>query len=364
MRIGIIHGQLTTLGGAEKVALSLIKALKKRGHEINMYFTSTSSDKIIETILGDLLVDVRVHKAFQLKVSSFGIYKSLMNRVILTKVGSNDDVLVETGGALNPLWFTKKPYIAYCNGLDMLSSESIQKKYGGWLKLYWYPYSMLCNSARRRKNYPMIVSNSQYTQELVKSILGVDSQVIYPPVEINRFRSELTKREPKIVILGRFAAEKNYELAVEIAEIVGEVEFIFLGSMGDPAYYKKLERIVAEKRLSHRIKFVSNVPMHVLREILGEARIYLHCRYNEPFGITVVEAIASGCIPIVPDGSAHRETVPFKELRFANAEEASEKIKNAIEGRYDELLPKLQEHIIQFDEKAFQDKMIKLIESL
>lgn len=363
MQIGIIHGELTTLGGAEKVALSLIKGLKKSGHEVNLYFTDATSDKTIETIFGDLLNEVKVHKVSQLKMPSFRIYNSLVNRILLTKAGNKDDIVIETSGALKPLWFSNRPYVAYCNGIDDVSSREMKKKYVGWLKLYWYPYSKLYAFAARRTSDATIVSNSQYTRELVKKIVGIDSQVIYPPVEINLFRFDRVNTRSKIVIFSRFAPEKNYELAVRVAEILSDQEFIFAGSIGDAHYYEKVNRSIVDEGLQQRIKIIPDAPIDVLRRILGEAKVYLHCRYNEPFGITVVEAIAAGCIPVVPDCSAHKETVPFPELRFLGVEEASEKVKNAMEGQYDALLPKLQAHINQFDEKTFQEKMIELLNS-
>ena len=362
MRIGIIHGAFTSLGGAERVAISLIKSLKDEGHEINIYFTDTMSNETLEDVFGNFLTEVKVHKVFQLKIPIFGIYRNILNRMLLTNAGDKNDVIIETSGYLDPLWFTSKPYIAYCNGLATLSSQKITN-YGGWRKLYGYAYSKLYALARSRTKYVTIVSNSKYTQELVKKIVGIDSQVIYPPVEINLFKFERVKTEPKILMLSRFAPEKNYELAVKIAELLSDQRFIFAGSVGDPHYYEKLNQSIAEKGISQRIEFVPNAPVDVLRRILSEAKVYLHCRYDEPFGITVVEAIAAGCIPIVPDRSAHKETVPFEELRFSTLEEAIEKVKSAMEGLYDTLVPKLQEHINQFDEKTFRDKMRKLIES-
>ena len=50
-------------------------------------------------------------------------------------------------------------------------------------------------------------------------------------------------------------------------------------------------------------------------DALGRARVYLHAS-KETFGIAVAEAVAAGCMPVVPDNSAHPETVPFAKLRY------------------------------------------------
>ena len=95
--------------------------------------------------------------------------------------------------------------------------------------------------------------------------------------------------------------------------------------------------------------------------MLGRARAYLHAS-SETFGIAVVEAIAAGCVPVVPNNSAHPETVPFAELRYRSEDEAAGIVRNALDGRYDHLLPGLQEHVQRFSEEAFQEKMLGIIE--
>ena len=98
-----------------------------------------------------------------------------------------------------------------------------------------------------------------------------------------------------------------------------------------------------------------------LDALLGGARAYLHAR-PESFGIAVVEAIAAGCVPVVPDNSAHPETVPLAELRYRTEAEAVEIMRGALDGRFDGLLPALRDHAQWFSEEAFQRGMLEAIE--
>ena len=98
-----------------------------------------------------------------------------------------------------------------------------------------------------------------------------------------------------------------------------------------------------------------------LDALLGGARVYLHPR-PESFGIAVVEAVAAGCVPVVPDNSAHPETVPFAELWYRTEAEAAGIVRGALDGRYDGLLPALRGHVEQFSEEAFQEAMLGIIE--
>ena len=76
----------------------------------------------------------------------------------------------------------------------------------------------------------------------------------------------------------------------------------------------------------------------------------------------MVEAVAAGCVPVVPDNSAHPETVPFKELRYGTESEAAGIVRGALDGRYDHLLPGLRGHARRFSEEAFQEAMLGIIE--
>lgn len=98
-----------------------------------------------------------------------------------------------------------------------------------------------------------------------------------------------------------------------------------------------------------------------LDRALGGARAYLHAR-PESFGIAVVEATATGCVPVVPDNTAHPETVPFRELRYATEGEAVAKVGEVLGGGYDRPLPDLARHAKKFSVRAFQAAMLDIIE--
>ena len=104
-----------------------------------------------------------------------------------------------------------------------------------------------------------------------------------------------------------------------------------------------------------------NAPRGRLAGLLASSKVYLHAG-PEDFGISVVEGVAAGCVPIVPDDSAHPETVPFAELRYGTEEEAARKVRAAADGEYDSYLPRLREHAGRFDEPEFHRRMLALVE--
>ena len=85
------------------------------------------------------------------------------------------------------------------------------------------------------------------------------------------------------------------------------------GNARDPHHLDELEAV--RRAASGQMRLHVNAGQEVLEDIVGGARAYLQTS-EKTLGVAVVEAIAAGCVPVVPDNSAHPETVPFDELRY------------------------------------------------
>jgi glycosyltransferase involved in cell wall biosynthesis len=112
-------------------------------------------------------------------------------------------------------------------------------------------------------------------------------------------------RENLVVTLGRIVPEKRFHLFVELARLVPKTKFVAVGSLPyeSSAYYERLKNTAPEN-----VSFVLS-PLRKVKDLLGRAMAYVHCAENEHFGITIVEAMAAGCVPIVHDSGGPREIV-------------------------------------------------------
>ena len=108
-----------------------------------------------------------------------------------------------------------------------------------------------------------------------------------------------------VVTVGRFVPEKRFHLFVELARMVPTTRFVAIGSLpdGTSAYFEQLRRTAPEN-----VSFVLS-PLRKAKDLLGRAMAYVHCAENEHFGITIVEAMAAGCVPVVHDSGGPREIV-------------------------------------------------------
>lgn len=208
-----------------------------------------------------------------------------------------------------------------------------------------------------------MISNSNYTRETILRLFQKDSIVIYPPVDIMRYSKWFDHpKENNVILLSRYSPEKNLEFATKVIRDL-DISCKIIGTAKFKSQLELYERLKNNTN-SKKVELLCNVSKDEIDRSISSAKVYFHPS-KETFGISVVESIAAGCIPIVPDNSAHKETVPFDDLRYEpdNLEDARAHIVKAIKGDFDGYILKLQQYIKTFDYSNFKKKMIKQIEA-
>jgi len=77
-------------------------------------------------------------------------------------------------------------------------------------------------------------------------------------------------------------------------------------------YLNYLEDLVKRYRLDNFIRFEINLRFDRLLDLMRRSKVYVHPLPGEPFGISTVEAMSAGIVPVVPDIGGHTEFVPAK----------------------------------------------------
>jgi glycosyltransferase involved in cell wall biosynthesis len=93
--------------------------------------------------------------------------------------------------------------------------------------------------------------------------------------------------------------------------------------------------MVKEYNLKDYVSFEINLNFEEIVQSMCMAKIYLHTMPGESFGISTVEAMSAGLIPVVPDIGGHTEFVP-QSYQFDTLEKASEIISFALNLPYSE----------------------------
>lgn len=352
MRIAIIHGFIGGGGGTEKTLLAIIEGFLENNYTVKIYSVSKPSA---------IIKNIQVSSILPFKFPFFGLYQRYLESRLVKKVNKNDLIIQASGGFSIPLYKDQK-IIIYCHhDFQNESSKDITKYKGIW-SLYYKPYYEMSQkflSQISNKNIHLI-SNSKYIHDSIKKKFGKYSEIIYPPVDLGEFEKKVTK-ENKVITIGRYSQEKNFEFILDVMDGI-EVPFFMIGNTKtktNEAYYDNLT-VRARQKTSKNTRLLKNIERSEVIKHLLAAKVYFHAA-AETFGISVVESIAAGCIPIVPDNSAHVETVPFEELRYPtnNIDIARKKIGDALGGKYDELLKPLQQSLKQYDKENFKKSFVE-----
>ena len=377
MRIAVVHRSLGVTGGGERVCLSLLKALDRTGHDVALRCVDpphgvrfAGGERFPALPWSPCDAACRAShitlRRVRLDLASGRGGTASPGRGGLFDAGPGTDALVVTDGGF-ALERTDAPrVILYCNAVlrEEGRIDHLRKSRSPRARLRYY----LARRADRRVlrlargEGVLLVPNSADTREVVGRAVGREpGPVVHPPVDLRRY-SALRHRakEDVVATVARYAPEKNLVGAARIMSRAGAGRWEVVGGAAH-SYQLEYHRMVAGTAAGIGARLRLNEGPGAVDDALGRARVYLHAS-KETFGIAVAEAIAAGCVPVVPDNSAHPETVPFAELRYGTEEEAAGIVREALGGRYDRLLPALRDHVQGFSEDAFQEAMLGIIE--
>ena len=115
-------------------------------------------------------------------------------------------------------------------------------------------------------------------------------KTIHHGIDIRQFDFQPTP-DDYLLFFGRIHRDKGAREALEIARACGK-KLILAGIVQDQAYY---DRYVAPHVDNENVVYVGSVGPAERNQLLGKARALLHpIRFDEPFGLSVIESMACG----------------------------------------------------------------------
>jgi len=371
MKACIVHNTLNSVGGGERVCLAVIEALRELGYAVTLLTVEPTEWNRVVKIVGanNVIKPDEEECILPFKVKSFGIYMRLLTFLKLLD-RSRWDLIVNTHGDVLPI----SSHVIYMHypTFALLKEAPINIKYYKSLfwRLYFTPYERIQQKLARRLKCKVLLTNSEYSADAIRRHIGINATVLYPPVDIDDFLKKSSKpdRDDCVVLCGRFSPEKNYELALDIAQDLPQVKFKIIGASSGKisnTYYNKLKEIVRKKRLKN-VEFLRNISRNNQIRIYSRSKVFLHTMVGEHFGIAVVEGMAAGLVPVV-----HRSGGPWYDivsigkygLGFLSKEEAVEAIAKAIKN-YRRLSSKAVERAKMFSKTRFKEEFKKILTAI
>jgi len=302
MKAGIFDPYLDTMGGGERYCLTLAEALLAKGWQVDVFWPTKE-------------ILPKLQDKFQLKIEKINFVdyapwrKTLCQRWQFEK---NYDLLFYLSDGSVPFMFGRKNWLHF-----QVPFKSLHRSFLNQVKL-------------GRIN--QVIVNSIFTKKVVDRGLGISSKVIYPPVDIVPLKP--LQKENLILSVGRFSQllqKKRHDVLVEVfknlidgCHLKGWRLILAGGSeVGGGAFAAELRR----KAEGYPIEIRENPSFEELVKLYGKAKIFWTAsgyeidEEREParvehFGMTTVEAMASGAIPIVQGKGGQKEIVEENKNGF------------------------------------------------
>lgn len=347
MKVGIYDPYLNTLGGGEKYVLSIAEFFKNQA-DVTVYWDDPQILKKAEERFGLDLNSIKLHK------NIFGSKYNYLSRLTNTR-----DI----------------DYFFY------ITDGSFQINLAGKnFPIIQYPIRDLNIKLQRIKfrNLGAILCYSKFVKNSLDS--SFENVVVLPP-RVDSIPNQ-THKKNQVLSVGRFTQGKNskkHEFIVdywlENKELFNSWELIIAGGVldQDMAYF---ESLVNRSRSAKNITLLKNVQYEQICNLYRSAKIYLHAAgYSEDlemfperaehFGISTVEAMSAGCIPVVYAGGGQKEIVSDKIDGFLwhNSDDIT-KIFNKIMSKSFDIKYLTKNAVMKakkFDKKHFDQKLSEII---
>jgi glycosyltransferase involved in cell wall biosynthesis len=372
----VIHHTLNSLGGETTVALETIESLYDLGYEVELVTVQPPDvDRIVKSY-GKKIHIARTKSLLPFKLNYFGVYQRLLT--LLSSIDFKDsDVVINTHGDALPYRISGNvPYLLYLHFPTFLmrstsSYASNKYKKSFFWRAYFKPYSLISQSLAMRSmtTSSVILTNSAFSRKAIREVIAdVHPYVLYPPVDIERFSHAYSRptndREVKVLVVSRFSPEKQIENAIKIAHLLqGTIKFQIVGSLtpANRPYFKMLQQMIETYDLSQTVSLTPNASNEELIDAMSKSMVYLHTMIGEHFGVSIVEAMSAGLVPIVPVYGGCSEIVPT-EYQYHTLQEAANHIAKNMKHSHDEKRMQMHELSKQFSPDNFRKAMKQYIE--
>lgn len=351
MRIGIYDPYLNTLGGGEKYILAAAVHLSKK-HDV---FIFSNDDAFIKKAKERFNFDL---SGIKLAENIFSGNTSFLKKFFNTQ--RFDLILYVSDGSI-PFLFSKKNILLF------------------QFPVNWVNGSVLSTKLKLRK-IDHVICYSDFVKKFIDKTFSIQSMVLPPPVDI--LGSRTLEKEKIILSVGRFTRainEKKQEILINTFKKMADLglsgwKLVLIGSVleKDKDFVEKLK----EDSKGYPVEILENISFSKLSDYYKKAKIYWHAagfgedlekhpEKAEHFGISTVEAMGRGLVPVVINAGAQSEIVTDEESGFLwdTQEELIKKTKMLIDNKnlWEEMSKNAVKKAGVFNVKRFEDSFNELI---
>ncbi|MDO9325363.1 MAG: glycosyltransferase [Methanoregula sp.] len=299
VKIAIFHDYFGAIGGGEKVVIEMAKIL-----DADIITTDTDAVKKIDP-------DVRVISLGK-TIKYPGLKQiSATLKFYFCDFSKNYDMFIFSGNWAHyaahrhhpNMWYCHTPVrVFYDNYTPFLQSLPFFKRF--FFRIYAQIFRIVDRKSISHINH--IVANSQNVQMRIGQYYNQKSNVIYPPIDTTKFN--FSEYGNFWLSVNRLYPEKQIELQIESFRVMPEQKLLIAGgfAQGDHSagYAKKIQATIPSN-----VTFLGEITAEKLHDLFAHCRGLICTAKDEDFGITPIEAMASGKPVVAVDSGGFRETI-------------------------------------------------------
>lgn len=155
----------------------------------------------------------------------------------------------------------------------------------------WILHKIRIWDSRTANGVDHFIANSKFIARRIKKVYGRDADVIYPPVDVERF-TLCHAKDDYYFTASRLVPYKRIDLIVEAFSQMPDKKLVVIGDGSEMSKIKS--------KAGKNIEILGYQPNHVMEEHMRKAKAFVFAA-EEDFGITPVEAQACGT-PVIAFG--------------------------------------------------------------
>lgn len=361
MSVTLIHPSLNRSGGAEKMCLEAIGALKESGYSVALYTLDEPQWPVIEGNWGPVARPDTQRFLQEGALNPSGVLRwircSVLYLWLLYLAQTGDSLTVNNYGEVYP----------FISDVSYLHSQPLASVGGNPYRVPLWEYTgeayrRLHDRLLERHLSPVLVTNSTYNARHVRHRLGSEPTVLYPSIDPIPYRFE--PKTGKVLTVCRLTPEKNLMIVNEVLGRMRGVRFSVAGRT-TPQSTGVLSML--------RSKYVDLYPNPRRDEIIGlmkESSVYLSTQPNEAFGMAVLEAMSAGCVPVVyRDGGPWHDILSARDgevgYGYTTGAEAADHITDVLsdEGLRERLRMNAVRRANEFTGERFREGLLRVVGS-
>lgn len=368
MKIAIVHEWFSSIGGAEKVVEQMLHLFP----QADLFAVHADTETVRST---NFLRGKVVRSSFISKLpranKSYRAYLPLMPLAVEQFDLSAYDVVISSAHAVSKGVLTgpDQLHISYVHSpiryaWDMqhqyLRESGLNKGPKGWLAK-WLLHKVRIWDYRTAAGVDHFVANSRFIGRRIRKVYGRDSDVIYPPVDVEAFEF-CEQKQNYYLTASRLVPYKRMDMIVKAFAQMPEKKLVVIGDGPEMAKLRALA--------TPNVTLLGYQPFAELKRHMQQAKAFVFAA-EEDFGITPVEAQACGTPVIAYGKGGALETVldsldPGRATGLWFAEQTMESLVEAIE-RFESLPSPIspqvcRQHAECFSTERFRDEFKQYVD--